>query len=638
MFFLNLSVVEFGALLGALGSAITALYLLDRTRRKRVVSTLRFWTPGIMGQQSRRRRRIQEPWSLVLQLASVLLLLLAAGQLQFGSRARRGRDHVVLLDTSAWSAQRRGSRTLLDEEKEAVEQYASAIASRDRILLVAADALATPLTAITSDHGRLRDALRAAQPGFSALNLEQAFLFAQRAQNGLEGEPGEIVYIGPGMMTRDDSALRQVRNLRMLPVAADREHVGIRGVSIEPNLTDGWAWEATVTVMNYGRQHANVPLRVRSGALFARRVLPLGPGEQASAEFKFAVTTGGQFVADIDAGSDLEGDHHVAIDVPAVPKARIDVVSSRAEKLKPLFAANVQIAVRFFAPGQYTANAPADLVVFDQTSGAIPSAAAAIWIDPPGDRSPWPVKAAIDDGRITAWHSETALGAGLHTRQTHLGRASVFQTFEGDMVLANTAAGPVVIARDAKADRGKRAVIGFDPLNGRTRFEVTTPLLFANLLRWSLPNVFQALELSAERIGSVTVPLEAGERVDRIRILDPQGVPFPFLATRKSVELFASGPQVLQVIAENRRRSISVVLPDVAAFPWTPPSSAAVGLPAPARLTPGAVDLWRWLALLGALGLFAEWMLFGRQRRLKSHVGDAASSACSSRERELVAR
>ncbi len=118
MFFLNLTAGEFLALFGALGGLIAALYLLDRTKRKKVVSTLRFWTAALTAEEQQSRKRMREPWSLVLQLVSLLLLLLAIAQLQWGTRERRGRDHVLLLDTSSWAAELTGRGTLLDQREE----------------------------------------------------------------------------------------------------------------------------------------------------------------------------------------------------------------------------------------------------------------------------------------------------------------------------------------------------------------------------------------------------------------------------------------------------------------------------------------------------------------------------------------
>ena len=94
--------------LGGLGGA---LHLLDRSRRKQVVSTLRFWVAAEQPAVAARRRHIQQPWSLLLQLVSMALLLLAIAQLRLGSPAQAGRDHVIVLDTSSWMAARSGNRT-----------------------------------------------------------------------------------------------------------------------------------------------------------------------------------------------------------------------------------------------------------------------------------------------------------------------------------------------------------------------------------------------------------------------------------------------------------------------------------------------------------------------------------------------
>ena len=88
MYFLNLSLAQFLVIFGGISTLAVALYLLDRSRRKQVVSTLRFWVSAEQPTVVARRRRIQQPWSLVLQLASMALLLLALAQLRFGSPRR----------------------------------------------------------------------------------------------------------------------------------------------------------------------------------------------------------------------------------------------------------------------------------------------------------------------------------------------------------------------------------------------------------------------------------------------------------------------------------------------------------------------------------------------------------------------
>ena len=141
MYFLNLSLGQFLAVFGAVGAVSVALYLLDRSRRRQVVSTLRFWVAAEQPSVVARRRRIQQPWSLVLQLVSMALLLLALAELRLGAPGPGGRDHVLILDTSAWMAARSGNRTLMDVARQRAVQYARALPASDRVMVVRADPL-----------------------------------------------------------------------------------------------------------------------------------------------------------------------------------------------------------------------------------------------------------------------------------------------------------------------------------------------------------------------------------------------------------------------------------------------------------------------------------------------------------------
>jgi hypothetical protein len=168
VYFLNLSLLQFLAVFGSISAISVALYLLDRSRRKLVVSTLRFWVAAEQPAVAARRRRIQQPWSLLLQLLSMALLLLAIAQLRLGTPAQAGRDHVIVLDTSSWMAGRSGNRTLMDVARDRARQYLKALPSRDRVMLVRADGLATPATPFELDRKKIEAAIAASQPGSTA--------------------------------------------------------------------------------------------------------------------------------------------------------------------------------------------------------------------------------------------------------------------------------------------------------------------------------------------------------------------------------------------------------------------------------------------------------------------------------------
>src|SRR5438093_3202064 len=150
MFFFNLTLGQFATLFASVSGLVVALYLLDRSRRKQTVATLRFWVAAEQPTVVARRKRIQQPLSLLLQIISICLLLLAIAQLRLGSQGATPFDHVLVLETSAWMGARSTRTqagqpiTLMDEARARARGYLRSLPATDRVMLVRADALATP--------------------------------------------------------------------------------------------------------------------------------------------------------------------------------------------------------------------------------------------------------------------------------------------------------------------------------------------------------------------------------------------------------------------------------------------------------------------------------------------------------------
>ena len=69
------------------------------------------------------------------------------------------------------------------------------------------------------------------------------------------------------------------------------------------------------------------------------------------------------------------------------------------------------------------------------------------------------------------------------------------------------------------------------------------------------------------------------------------------------------------MVAGDREYLYSLTLPELWESKWTPPADAHLGVPRFTQVLESSTDLWPWLALLGGLGLLAEWVLYGRFRR-----------------------
>lgn len=646
MFFLNLSALEFFSLLGVLGGAITALYFLDRSKRRKVVSTLQFWTSAAGAVEQTSKKKVNQPWSLLLQLLSLALLLLAIAQLQWGTRTPAGRDHVLLLDTSAWSAAQSGNGTVLQQEKTVARKYLDLLPVQDRVLLARADALASPATLFTNDRDQTRNALRETDSSLSALDLGAVLAYATQAQRASGGASGDIVYVGPQRLRSELANLTLPQNLRVLPTPVTGENSGIRTLEVTRDEADPASWHAGIAIVNYGKTQHAVKLRVQfAGTPFAARTYSLSPGQEVAAEYVFTTNTQGTLKAELDSPDALSADNQAAVFLPGAGAYSVAVYTRRPEMFKPLLNADRSINAAYFDLSGASTPAKADLVIVDGASTPQPPQCSTIWINPPAGGSPFVVRTSLSKAALNTRASDLMPSNGLQSREERLDTAKVFDLNSGDVPLATahsgTEEGPAVVLRSATSGPVRMAAIGFDPLSTQMRFTVTTPLLFANLLEWMAPEGARANEVRAGRVGTASVALEGGEDRKEIRVTADDGRPVPFTLHEHTLQLFTNKPTTVRIVTGSRSRVLALTLPDVANQVWTPDKAhIATGLPS--ELLPGAssLDLWQWLACLGAVGLLAEWILYGRSRGLRrtTQARPAVStSSPESRKENLVA-
>ena len=613
MFFLNLSLPEFLALLSAASAVVVALYLLDRRRNKYVVPTLRFFAACETAPVLKHRRKLQQPWSLILQLVSLLLLLLAIAQLRLGSRALSSRDHVLIVDSSAWMGARTGATRLIDQARLAARTYVSRLPSTDRLMVLRADVLATPATLFESDRSKIQQAIDQTQPGAASLNIQGALDFAQKAQKMRSGNAGEIAFVGAARVSLDEAALQNSPpNFRFIPIAGSAEHVGLRKVNVRRSLNDPDMWEIFVAVKNYGASTRSVPLGVQfGGAPVGTRTFVLNPGAEENATFRFKTRAAGLLEARLLTRDVFLQDSRASLELPARKLLPVTVYSADPDLLRPVFTAISGIQATFRPPSSYDGTIRSGIVVLDRFAPPAPPAIDSIWLEPPAEKSPVSVRSTEKNVKLQRWNADHPLGAGLRAKDTELANAETFRVDPGDVVVAESDAGAIVVARPAEP---KTVVLGFHPVRAGMKYELTTPLLFANIMRWMAPDIFRSWELTAGTVGTVQAELDSEADPSTIRISTEDGKPLPFTVQGRTVRFFAADPGIVRLLTGDRELVYSLTLPQPGDVVWQP-SKAKRGLPGRAPIESAARDIWQWLALLGAAGLLTDWILFGRMRR-----------------------
>jgi hypothetical protein len=615
MFFLNLGLGEFMALFTAISAGVVALYLLDRSRRKQTVATLKFWRPAEMPSQQQQRRRISQPWSMLLQILGILLLLLALAGVRIGQQFTQGaaRDHVLILDSSAWMGARMRQGTLMDDARAQARAWLKTIPSTDRVMVVRADAVASPVTRFETNRGTIEKAIRETQPGAAALNLGEALRFAQQT-----GGRGEIVLATAGRIAPGELPATFPPNLRVLNVTGPYANVGLRKIGLLRSVTDPEAWEIFVTAKNYGPAVQNVTLALQfAGTPVGSRQLALKPMSEQESTFLFKTRAAGLVEARLlSAGDAFPQDDRASFELPNQRQLRVAVYSAEPALLKPLLASNPNVSAVFLAPSAYGAPQPPktekpDVVILDRFAPPAPPDTDAIWIEPPALQSPVPVASNYTKVKVTKWTSDPVLGAGLHTHDLELDSSIGFRTAPNDIAVASVDAGPVVVARPGKH---KTIVMGFHPERSRVKYELAAPLLFANVLRWLAPESFLRWQLTGGNVGNVTVKLAPHTDPAQVRVLGGDGGAIPYTIDGDSLRFFASDPGTVRVLTGERELVYSLTVPEVGDTTWQIPTNVRRGVPRRTPIEAVSTDIWYWLALAGAACLLAEWIIYGRHK------------------------
>jgi len=628
---LNLGIGEFLAIFGAISAVSVALYLLDRNRRKQVVSTLRFWvTPGLPSPVTR-RRKIQQPISLALQLLGMLLLLLAIAELHWGGGWRARRDHVLIIDTSAWmraGVPGRPNATLMDLARANAISWLRAVPDSDRVLLLRADGLATPATAWESDHVKVARAILETRPGATAINLRQSLDFARQLQKQTGSSGGEIVYDGPGRI-RDAEAEGGPVNvpiLRYLQVADPSENVGFRSVGARRSSTARDSWDLLVRLRNYGRTPRTVSVTLNLGhAPMGMHPVTLAPASEQETTFELHTKAAGLAELRIYPADAFGADNYASLELPAQRSLHVIVYSDSPEAWRPALESDPRIAAEFRKPREYV---PADdgLVILDRFHPDQAPAGNSLWVDPP-DKSPIAIKGRVVEPAGLQWAPDQSLAAGLREHDMRIPTTSILDAGANDIRVAEVDRGAVIAARVSADGKTKTIVMGFNPFAGALRYELAAPLLLANELRWFAPDVFRDVDVTAQSAGTVSDSYVApqGKTVNDVQVITEAGTNLPFNIRDGKIQFFTGSAARVSVISANTERVYSLTLPEMWDQRWVPPTTVRRGIPAWNDALRRGTDLWPWLAILGGAVLLVEYLIYGRDmsallRVIRAHM------------------
>jgi hypothetical protein len=387
------------------------------------------------------------------------------------------------------------------------------------------------------------------------------------------------------------------------------DNVGLTRIGLRRSPADPEVWDVFVSARNYGNTVRSTPLAVQfGGAPIANRLLMLAPGKVGEFSFRFRTKAAGWVEARLLTRDSIAEDNRALLEIPALKTINVAVYTDDPDTLRPALQAHPQIEPAFYPTAAYRPDGKASVVVLDRFAPRLLPKSPSIWLEPP-EPAPFRVRTKVMDAKIVRWRADHELAAGLRSQDSRVPEAQVYATSAGDISVAETDAGPIVLARPSM----RAVVMGFHPGRSDLRYDLMTPLLLANVFRWFEPDVFRAYDLHGGSAGSVSTALDADVDPATVKVVGEHGE-LPFTVQGQAIRFFAGVPQTVRVISSGREQVHSLSLPEVAPTAWEPPRSAFRGIPGGIEQAISR-DLWQYLAVLGGIGLLVEWLLYGRARQ-----------------------
>jgi hypothetical protein len=293
----GLTLSQYAMLLAGTGALVVVFYLLKLRRRRVAVPFGKLWEQVLMERQAtsllQRLRRIV---SLLIQLALLWLLVTALADPREEDTNQRGRDFVVLVDTSASMRARDVARGdgRIGEARAWLRDAIDRLGPHDRMMIVQMDAQVVPLTPMIDERPVLREALAQLRATDTEADFPRALRLATDVLS--EGREGHVVLLSDGVLGEARDGLGPVdlgsARLHWVKIGHGGRNVAVSGFSVRRYPIDRSACEVFLDVRNTGSRDERVELTLVGDGqeLMVRRMsVPRGksvsltlPGQQAA--------------------------------------------------------------------------------------------------------------------------------------------------------------------------------------------------------------------------------------------------------------------------------------------------------------------------------------------------------------------
>jgi hypothetical protein len=598
---------------------ILALHLLRPRRRRVVLSTTTLWQAAL---RDRTRgvgfRRLLRNISLLLLLASALVLGLALGGPEWLTRASESADTVLVLDVSASMKTRSdGGKTRFDLALAEAEGIVDGLSREGRMLVMTSGRKAVLRTGFEADHDALRRVLTQLRPGDEVGRPGEALALALSLLRNREN--GRIYFLTDGAFDADVDTGSPKVVFRI--VGAPARNVAITRFDFRQEVANDERFQVLMTVRNFTDAPVVVPATVSldEGVLFARS-LELAAHAEQTLVLPFRGRARGKAVARIDVDDDLAADNQAFAAVNVGDPLRVLLFTRGNFFLESVLSAlpNLDLVKRDWSPSEDIARLARihDVVVFDGIAAPKLPAGNFLLVNTVAPGLPF-----SDAGQV---RRPGILGPGPSALMRDVDLSAVRIDQARRVVIDQPVQGlqrlfwsPETALALALLDENLKLVyLGFDLAQSNFPLQAAFPLFFSQSLEWLRPrsDSFAATHIAAGSTYTIQVPSIATQVIMRMpsgyaetRVVEGDSLLFDATTDAGIYRYNVGGVARYFAVSLNDARESDVNTR------WTPGEQRAQIQPANSGAQ-ALRPLWPYLLLLALVLLSLEWLVWTRSR------------------------
>jgi hypothetical protein len=598
---------------------VIVFYLLKRKRVVKLVSSTLLWQKFLADTQANAPfQKLRHNWLLLLQIALLVLAVLALARPYRAGQAKQSRLRVIVLDASASMQATDEKPSRFEAARKEALQWVEGLQQGEQMMVLLAGATTEVKQSPTREKAALRRALQACAVSDAptrlaeALKTASAFTYEKRGEE--EVTYGEIHLFSDGAFP----PLGELEN-KNLPLVyhkfgLGRNNAGIVTLDVRANPEDPTQRAVFVGVANFATNALSAELELSlDGRRLETRPLDLAPTNTLPLVFLAPQTKDGVFTVRLLLADDLAADNQASI-VSFLPQPAKVLLVTRGNRflenaLRSAHKVELSVAPTLADPGDKY-----DFVVLDDV---IP----AVW--PRGNllaihvaNTNWfPGWEALKSPAIVDWKNTHPLLRSVNFDNVQVAETLAVQRPAWGIALVESPQTPLVVAGEFA--RQRLLWLGFDTLQSTWPLRISFPIFIANAVEWLNPASASAAQKNV-RAGD-PFRLALADHPARAEITLPDG-------SQKSMDIPPEAPEL--VFGDTARQGIYKVKAGTNDFTFcvdlldstesniTPREELPFGKYAKVAATTlkrANVELWRWAALLGLGVLLFEWWYYHKR-------------------------